>query len=314
MTRALGAIRRALGALAVLLVAASSAGCARNMLDREVTFATGDYTFKGQKLSYVEATPVFDPAAKPKTLPVVLFVENDGSTCEAFDEASWQRFLTRYTGDFVFVRPAGFRNVKCGTPDAAGLDFLSRVDELGAVIDRLAEKQRGPLVLLGESSGAQLLPLLAEKKPAAVKALINLGGGVDELSVVVPEAERHKGLPKEQLFRNQTEIERQIERLKGRADSTDPMWDRTERFWHQLFFSGARERWMGVTVPAMIVHGELDEVDVPFELLRPAKREMKRAGKSNVEFVFVEGLGHDLLKEPVMLAVNDWIARELASK
>lgn len=304
--------------LAWIALAGCLSGCVSNMLGRSVHVEDGDYTFKEEALSYLEATTVVDSSAdatkRPaeyKTWPVAVFLEGDGSECQKYSLAGWDKFVRRFAGDYVLVRANTLVNSVCGTENFQKLDFLTRLDELGvllAAVKRSHENQK--IILIGHSAGATLAVMYANAHPGEIAGLVNLGGGLDPLERVIKQAEREKGLDAEALRESQATLDQAIENAKSGGNPDKPMWGRTEKFWAQMFSVEVKEEWLKTTLPVLVVHGDADVV-VPYELMAKNRRELKRKGKTNFVLDTEHGMNHDLFNDSVFLTVNDWIKKKV---
>lgn len=303
---------------AVVGLAAVLSGCAGNMLGRSVHMEGGDYTFKDETLSYFEGTSIADPSwdatKRPdayKKWPVAVFIEGDGSDCQKFSVAGWDKFVRRYAGDYVLVRAKTMVNVACGTDAFAKLEFLPRVDELGALLAAIKKAHENqPIVLIGHSAGATLAVLYANAHPGEIAGIVNLGGGLDPLERVIKQAEREKGLGPEALREAEGTIDQAIENARSGGNPDKAMWGRTEKFWGQMFGVEVKEEWLKTTIPVLVVHGDADVV-VPYALMAKNRRELKRKSKTNFTLDIEHGMTHDLFNDSVFLTVNDWIKRKI---
>lgn len=303
-------------ALGVVLALTSTGCLAENMLRKPVDITKKPYTFQGESLAYYEGTITDEDSMKAKTRPpgytqkpVVLFIEGDGGQCQAFNEGAWFRFLVGYTADYVLVRPKSYANATCGTDKWKTADFESRVDEIGTIVEALKMDHPGqPIILLGHSAGASIAALHAQKHPGEVAAIIDMAGGVDDLSRIMKQSERQKGLGAQELQENERLLDATFEHLKS-PDPDKPLWSRTEKFWAQMLSMETRELWLKTEVPVLVLHGE-DDKNVPYDLMPKAKRELNRAGKSNFTWTFLEGAGHDLIDKDVFLIVNRWVKKK----
>lgn len=306
--------------LALVAFAALLSGCASNMLGRSVHVEGGDYTFKDEALSYLEATSVKDASAdankRPddyKTWPVAVFIEGDGSDCQKYSLAGWDKFVRRYAGDYVLVRANTLVNSVCGTDKFQKLDFLTRLDELGVLltaVKRSHENQK--IVLIGHSAGATLAVMYANAHPGEIAGIVNLGGGLDPLERVIKQAEREKGLNPEALREAEATIDQAVETSKSGGNPDKPMWGRTEKFWGQMFSVEVKEEWLKTELPVLVVHGDADVV-VPYTLMAKNRRELKRKGKTNFVLDTEHGMNHDLFNDSVFLTVNGWIQKKIVA-
>lgn len=282
-------------------------GCAAtNPFGREVQVERGTYSSQGERLDYL----VGIPAGVADKAPVEVFVEGDGSQCQAWSEDLWRRFLVRRTGSALLVRPRTYVNTVCGGERFVQADFLHRLAELGSLLAEVRHAHPGrPVFLVGHSAGAQLAVLHASAHPGEIAGIANLGGGTWPLARVVEEIAREKArrgqLSAAELQDRLARHETLLAKLRAAPDSTEPMWGRTQRFWSQMFFSGVRELWAATELPALVVHGTEDLDSVPASSVAKARDEL--AGKANVRFVFLEGEGHDLLKPKVFELVDEWV-------
>lgn len=296
----------------VLAVLLGALGCApRNMLGREIAIEERPYVFRGRALGTFVASPSLE-APPPAALPLVVFLEGDGSRCQAFSPGLWRRFLVRYTGDYVLVRPRAYANDTCGTPDFARADFAGRVEELGVLAGELSQSHPGRhLYLVGHSAGAHVAILYAMRHRGEIAGVANLGGGLEPLSEVLPEIERERArrgeLDDEELKDRLRTIDQLAFRLRETEHPDAAFWGRTERFWSEMFFAPVHEAWRDGGLPRLVVHGTDDRESVPFSSVLRARAELAR--DPDVTFELEDDFGHDLLNERVFLAVNRWITR-----
>jgi pimeloyl-ACP methyl ester carboxylesterase len=309
MARPVDALRWCRRALAAGALACLTTGCAANLLGREIRVEERPYTFRGHALSYFAGTPVGREAAP---LPLVVFLEGDGPECQRFDAGRWTRFVRRFTGDHVLVRPRTRLSTLCGEPGFREADFLHRVDDLGALLDALrAERPGRGVYLVGHSAGAHVAILHVARGAPDVRGVVDLGGGLAELSRVLPEIERERhrrgAIDAEEAARRLGVVDGVVGEVRANAASTAPFWGRTYRFWGQMFFSGVDRLWRQARLPILVVHGEEDVDSVPVGMVRAAREELARSGEGSVTFDVRAGLGHDVLRADVFRAVDAWI-------
>lgn len=274
--------------LAVLLLV----GCTGNRLGQMVTVTTLEHAVSAQ------------PEGLAECAPFVVFIEGDGSQCQAFAEGFWRRWVERRVGAHVLVRPIEPRNELCDGPAFAGLDFLGRLPPLHGVLVQLRHREpRRPVVLLGHSAGAHLAVMLATEHPELVDGVVNLGGGVDQLSVVMAT------LASQWTDHQVAQLEQVLERLASDEPGSAPLWQRTLAFWRQMFFSGVRERWAALEQPLYLAHGELDLSSVPFPLVERSVAELDLARRPGTTVRFFANEGHDLLVDPVLVEIDGWLKR-----
>ncbi|MFO0760808.1 MAG: alpha/beta hydrolase [Byssovorax sp.] len=297
---------RSSGLLALAFATAQAACAPVNMLGREIRVDEHPYEFRGERLAYLTG----EPAGGSADLPVVIFLEGDGGQCQRFSRRLWERFLTRFTGDYLLVRPRTFINTHCDEPAFTAADFASRADELDVVVRAVRARHAGrPLVLAGHSAGAHVAIAFTRRAPGEVRAVANLGGGVRELGALLPEIEIERAKRGEisaaELAARLRAIDETRKDVAAHQGSSAPFWGRTYRFWGQMFFSGVDAMWESPTVPIFIAHGERDLESVPFSTVEAARARL--AGKGGVRFSFYPTLGHDLLTEEVFRDLNAWI-------
>jgi pimeloyl-ACP methyl ester carboxylesterase len=202
-------------------------------------------------------------------------------------------------------------NVTCGTEAFTKFDFLSRLEEIDAIATDLAKNHPGQkLVLIGHSAGATLAALYADKHPDKIAAVIDLGGSLDSLDKVIKEAEREKGYDAKTLRENEETLDAAISESSGGGSPDKAMWGRTEKFWGEMFSTDIKNIWLKLAMPVLVVHGDGDK-DVPYSLLPKARREFKRANKTNYTFALEEGMGHDLLNSDVFTTIDGWLKRRV---
>ncbi|MBX7096237.1 MAG: alpha/beta fold hydrolase [Myxococcaceae bacterium] len=274
------------------LLALVVSGCAYNRLGLDVRVE--------ESLSRVTARP----SSLPRCAPVVVFFEGDGSRCQEWSPRFWRRFVTRETGQFVFVRPVEPRNLACGTPAFAGMDFESRLVPLTALLRELrSEAPERPLVILGQSAGAHLAMLLSNTSPELIDGVANLGGGIDSLQDVL------RTLAAQGTDQDLQDFETLKATLERNDDPGAPMWQRSRAFWHQLFFTDVKPLWRAYQGPLFLAHGEQDSSSVPFSLVQASVDATHLDRAPNVTYVTFPDLGHDLLKPEVMAAIDAWLVR-----
>jgi pimeloyl-ACP methyl ester carboxylesterase len=303
-----------LGMIASGLVALPSGAAVKNVVAQAVKIEQHPYGFRGRTLSFY----VGIPADERPNLPVVLFLEGDGTLCQDFKERIWRSFLEELTGRFYLVRPKTYLNAICGGllrrgEEFKNSDFLYRLDELAVLLDAVEARFPGrPVYLAGHSAGADLAILFASRHPDRVAGLVNLSGGLRSLSELLPEIERAKaarrGGSRERLEKNLREVRETIAAVRARPDSAETFWGRTYRFWHQLFFTGVRELWASYDKPVLVLQGDRDLSGTPAAAVRADRDEWAAAGRSNFHFVFYPQLGHDLYKASVFLDIDRWLA------
>lgn len=279
-----------------------------NLHGREINVARYPFTHDGHALEWFVGEPQTVSALEsdplPRELPTVIFIDGDGSHCQAFDEDLWRRFLVKLTGAHRLVRARSHLNTICETDAFARADYAHRAGELDALVSSVTARYTGaPLFLLGSSAGAELALGHAERHPSAVRGIVNLGGGFHELSLLLPVIARQKGESVEPILAA-------IADLRASGPSDAPFWGRNRAFWHQMFFSDALARWQRHDGPVLVVHGTEDRNSVPFSSVREGHRTMG----DNVELHVVEGAGHDVMQPAVMKRVDAWITRQVATR
>lgn len=285
--------------VAVLALAASACG-PTNMLGRTVRVEERTFEVAGARAPYFVGVP--DPDTSATALPVVVFVEGDGGTCQAWSPPLWRRFLVRFTGNYRLVRPQTFVNRACGTPAFARADFDHRVDELEALLRRVRDDEPGRAVyLLGHSAGAHVAILAASRGSVDVAGLVDLAGGIHPLSDVLRELAADAGRDE------RDQLERALVDIRAHPRDARPFWGRSYAFWWQMAFSDVHARWLAWTAPLLVAHGLDDDESVPASLVVRASRELAAAGRRNATIRFYEGEGHDLLNERVLRDVAQWI-------
>lgn len=291
-------------------------GClpATNMLGRRVVIQHYDNQ-SSQGVDYFEAQAEHSIDQEP----LVVFLEGDGGQCQEYSQRLWERFLTRYTGNYVLVRPVTAINKQCATPRWRSLDFFGRLEETERLIDVLQKRHSTrELVLLGHSAGAHLAMLYAEKHPKQVSAIVNLGGGMEELSIVLRAIEKTKydkgEYNRKQYDRRIVELEEELNVVRQHSTDSSVFWGRTYCFWNQMFFSGVSGLWRTHRGPYLLIHGRDDHDSVPVELVLQSSKEVDAAVMGNKDFLFFDDMGHDLLNKQIMLRVNDWISKVVEQK
>lgn len=301
-------------------LASVSCGTSRNFLGRDITVDEFPYSFRGRELAFMVGSPTPEPAP---WLPLVVFLEGDGTLCQGYKAGLWRRFLLRFTGDYLMVRPRTYVNSICGGLLFPGAefkraDFAHRLEELEILLAVLRKEfSRRPVYLLGHSAGADLAILYASLHPAEIRGLINLGGGLRPLSELLPEIEharaKRKSLPEQELVRRLDRVHHIIERVARHAGSDDPLWGRTWRFWHQLFFTGTRELWRSYDGSILVAQGMKDWHSTPAHTVLADRDELEQTGQHNIEFRFYADLGHNLMKPQVFRDVDMWLRRQTAT-
>lgn len=288
--------------VAGMLSVPSLTGCAApNRLGQSLHVERGAYEFQGEPLEYFAAMPLQSKTA----LPVLVFLEGDGEQCQAFSQALWQRFLTRYTGRFVLVRPRTLVNTLCAQDKDrwARLDFTHRVDELEALVPRVRSAfPRGPLFLLGHSAGAHVAQLYAERHPDQVAGLINLSGGFDELAGVLKDIAEQEG-----------DTAAKVAAFLSEAGAMAPdslVWNRTALFWKQMLFSGVRSLWVSYRKPCLVLHGTQDIANVPWAGVQRDGHAVTAAGGS-CKLEGLEGVGHDTLSPRTFDRIDAWLESQV---
>ncbi len=226
----------------------------------------------------------------PRLLPVVVFLDGDGSQCQSFSESLWSRFVIRNTGHFVLVRPKTLINQTCETPKFAQLDFLHRLGELEALLTLVRQKfPGGPLVLAGHSAGAHVAMLYAAGHAEQIAGLVNISGGYDELAGVFED------LGKPEL--------REFVATVASLAPEKPTWGRTARFWSQMIRSGVKPLWLGYDKPCLVLHGMEDDASVPFAGVQRDAREVK----GRCALTPLPGTGHDTLGAETWTKIDAWL-------
>jgi len=282
---------------AAALVALFASGCAaHNRLGLQVAIERGGYDYGGEALEWWAGVPA---AARDAKAPVLVLVEGDGGRCQEFSERLWTRFLVSNAGRFALVRPRTLVNTACaGAPERwRALDFLHRVDELAALLSSVRRRLPDrPVVLLGHSAGAHVAVLYARRHPGEVSGLVNVSGGLNELSSVLADLEG------EPAGRGAARAVGEGPRLPPDA----PYWGRTARFWSQMLFSGVLEHWLAYREPCLVLHGTEDRASVPWPgVERDASRVRAAGGSCRLEPL--AGAGHDTLTPSTFARIDAWL-------
>ncbi len=277
------------------LTAFPSLGCAtKNRLNQEIRLEHAAATSDGVPAWWAAVPPV-DAGA-----PLVIFVEGDGGNCQSFSEGLWTRFVTRFAGRFVLVRPHWRVNSLCEDRERwALLDFRHRIAELETVVPALRRAFPGrPVIVLGHSAGAHVARAYAEAHPDDVAGLINLSGGYDDLSGVL------RDIAEEDPARAPA-IEGFVLEVRGMPPQA-PIWDRTALFWQEMLGSGVRTLWSSYRKPCLALHGMKDDTSVPYRGVRKDADEVEAAGGS-CRLVVLEDAGHDTLDEATFQLIDGWL-------
>lgn len=268
----------------------------------------GRYVFLDRELEYAVGVPKGEQAT---SAPVAIFVEGDGSRCQRYSRSGWRRFVSTHAERFIVVRPCTLTNLRCGERALAELDFLHRVDELAALVDATkAQFARSDVFLLGESAGAHVAALYARRSPACVRGIVNLGGGVDDFAAVIEAIEERRSFPRRYLDillrRKRSEAGHVLRQIERNLDSRELFWNRSYRFWYQMFALDVQALWFTCPRPALVIHGEKDRSIVPFDLVAQARARFEQRG-ADVRFVFVSDKGHNLRSRFVFDLIDDWM-------
>lgn len=320
-----GAPRRAplglaLGALALL---ACAAGCApKSVFGQVVHVEEHALDVKGKALSYYEGSSwqgeaEADAEQRPPGWskdPVVVFVSDLGEDCEPFDDGEMRRFVTSYTGQYVFVRPKSLFEVACGTEELHRLDLAWRHAELDALFASLGKAHPGqPVVLVGEAFGSTIALEWLSKNTSRAQGFVALGGPLGDVERVFVQVVRESGREQREITREVDKLRSIFERLAQEPDRRDPLWGRSPAFWAQLTAVDPKARLGALGVPGLIVQGDADTTRVPSSMLTAARRELKRAGAEHLRYAELAGVGADLRRREAFEAI-DAFARELAKK
>jgi pimeloyl-ACP methyl ester carboxylesterase len=214
----------------------------------------------------------------------------------------------RFAGNFKLVRPRGFVNVTCDTEAWRSLDFRARIDELAVEVAVLKARFPGSkLFLVGHSAGAHVAILYTADHAGDIAGIVNLGGGLQELRLVLLDiaagrARTGRATDTDTALAEARELVSGVE-ARG-PDDAAPFWNRTYRFWYQMFFSGVQALWSHPAVPVLIIHGGRDLDSVPFEQVQIQARSNEGNG---MQFHAFADKGHDLLDAEVFRAVDEWI-------
>jgi pimeloyl-ACP methyl ester carboxylesterase len=230
--------RRLVPTLVLMLTMTACGGT--NLRGHDVQLTEVPYVFRGQRLALQIGTPSVPVAAD---LPLALFIEGDGGQCQDYRPGLWRRFLLRFTGNFELVRPRGFVNVTCDTAAWRTLDFHARISELAVEVAVLKARFPGrKLYLVGHSAGAHVAILYTLVHANDVAGIVNLGGGLQELSVVLRDiaAERARSGRGTDPEKATAEVSQLVSDVEARGpNDTSLFWNRTYQFWYQTGSSAA---------------------------------------------------------------------------
>jgi pimeloyl-ACP methyl ester carboxylesterase len=315
-----GAPRRS--SLGLALSAASlvvcASGCApKSLFGQLVHVEEHPLEVKGKTLSYYEGSSWqgeadADAEKRPPAWskdPVVVFVSDLGEGCELFDDGEMRRFVTTFTGRYVFVRPKSLFEVACETEELYRLDLAWRHAELDALFASLGKEHPGqPVVLVGEAFGSTIALDWLAKNTSQAAGFVALGGPLGDVERVFVQVARESGLEQREITREVDQLRSIFERLAKEPDRRDPLWGRSPAFWAQLTAVDPKARLGALGVPALVVQGDSDTTRVPSSMLASARRELKRAGAAHVRYAELAGVGDDLRRPEAFRAIDDFAA------
>ncbi len=313
-------LRVALGAIALV---ACAAGCApKSVFGQLVHVEEHPLDVKGKPLSYYEGSSwqgedEADAEKRPPAWskdPVVVFVSDLGEDCELFDDGEMRRFVTSFTGQYVFVRPKSLFEVACETEELHRLDLAWRHAELDALFASLGKAHPGqPVVLVGEAYGSTIALDWLSKNTSRAQGFVSLGGPFADVERTFVQVVRESGREQREITREVDQLRSIFDRLRKEPDRRDPLWGRSPAFWAQLTAVDPKARLGALGVPGLIVQGDADTARVPSSMLAAARRELKRAGAEHLRYAELAGVGADLRRREAFEAIDDF-TREIGKK
>ena len=212
-------------------------------------------------------------ALVPPTRYRLLYIP--GSGCSGLSLVADRMFRGLLHGQVLVLQKPGVQLDAGPTPSHCSDAFVKADDMRTWLIEAKGSLQMVetspplPLLMVGVSEGAELLPFLAAAHPDASALLIISGTGLDPLETGAMQAARLGETPQWQA----------LARAQASSMPDEHVHDgRTLRYWRSLWDWHSEEALMALPLPLMQVWGDADALLPPEAYERFAERAQRRAG------------------------------------
>ncbi len=281
---------------------------------KELTFSRKDDSL----IQYYLSTP-----DKVDTGTLVIFVSGSWTRSAYFNHITLAKLLNPHGVSVLTSEKRGATRTKFDEIIFHDYDCLDeRLNDFNTLLSQL--KWEGKVILLGESEGGKLVPLLTLKHPQKVDGtiLFGAGGGLtfkEEMEYQLPNliAESnflYRVANKIRQALNPNEIEEKFDEMVTHPTTNEFFKTHTHKWWASFLTYHPLPDILKLETPLLILHGA-EDLNVPVNSSDLVVEKFREAGKQNLTYLRYENLGHSLIGRTIVNAdLISWILNQSKSR